>query len=815
MPLNTLMLGTSKRLAVLAWVVSALVLPSRAVAQVAPVAVPTVPGAPGAAQATFGNAAPLTGRATTMQAPGVAGPDFGAAAPSPAMPSSTQTPSLNRPSDGFASRSGTGSPEVPGAKPTADSFASPAKGSDDDARRVQSLRVTEFQRFVFETSGRALPLFGYNFFAGGRFNAATNAPVPSDYLIGPGDEIRLTLWGAVDADLRLTVDRDGQVSVPKVGTINLTGVRATQLESVLRAQIGRMFRGFQLSATLGPLRSIQVFVVGQANQPGTYLVSGASTLVSALFDSGGPAATGSLRGIQLKRDGKVVSTIDLYRFIAQGEKAMDIKLLSGDVIVIPPAGPRVAVLGAVDTPAIYELKSAQESLGDLLAYGGGTLAITSPQKAVLERVDPSVPSAQRTVEERTLDAPGLKSTVRDGDILTLFKISPQFTNAVTLRGNVAAPLRYPYRAGMRISDLIPEREALIRPEYYQSKNMMVQFESGLNIGTDRVMREVRNLLEEVNWDYALVERLDAKAVRSQLIPFNLGRAVLNRDPADDLLLLPGDVVTVFGVNDVPVPMEKRTQFVRLGGEVKVPGLYQIQAGETLPQLVVRAGGFTGNAFVYGTEFYRESTRKQQQTNLDLAVRRYESEVMGTSIFTLQNTRDDQAAGLQGQLASQQMLLSRLKALKATGRVALDLEAARPALPAIVLEDGDVVTVPYPPSFVGVFGAVLTERSLVHRPNYRVNDYLQRAGLTRFADDDATMIIRADGTIESNAQKADSFFSYGAGMGNRDIYPGDSIFIPEKLDRETGYNRFVRGLKDWTSIFYQFGLGAAAIRTLNQ
>jgi protein involved in polysaccharide export with SLBB domain len=435
---------------------------------------------------------------------------------------------------------------------------------------------------------------------------------------------------------------------------------------------------------------------------------------------------------------------------------------------------------------------------------------------IVERIDPGAAGAQRTIEDRALDAAGLQSTVRDGDVVTLFKISQQFANAVTLRGNVAAPLRYPYQPGMKISDLIPEREALIRPEYYQSKNAMVQFESGTKISQGRVALEVRNLLEEVNWDYALVERLDAKAVRSTLIPFNLGRAVLNRDPRDDLELLPGDVVTVFGVNDVPVPMEKRTQFVKLGGEVMVPGLYQITPGERLPQLLQRAGGLTSNAFVYGVEFVRESTRRQQQANLDLAVRSFEADVAGTAATVLQNAEgSDKAGTAQGQIASQQLLLSRLKALKANGRIALDMDPMQPSLPELPLEDGDTITVPHQPSFIGVFGAVLAERSFIQRDSYMAGDYLKRAGLSRSADQDAIMIIRADGTIESDAQRANAVFSFGDGLLASKVYPGDSIFIPEKLDRESAYTKFIRGAKDWTAIMYQFGLGAAAIKTFRQ
>jgi protein involved in polysaccharide export with SLBB domain len=204
--------------------------------------------------------------------------------------------------------------------------------------------------------------------------------------------------------------------------------------------------------------------------------------------------------------------------------------------------------------------------------------------------------------------------LRDGDVLTLLRTSPQFSNAVTLRGNVADPLRFSYKAGMRISDLIPEPQALIQRDYFSKKNNMVQSQVLDKISTERSLNEVKNLLEEINWDYASIERLDAKEVKTVLIPFNLGKAIKNKDPAHNLTLLPGDVVTVFGVTDLPVPVGKRTQFVRVGGEVQQPGFYQITAGETLPQLLQRAGGLTSEAFSYGTVFSRETTRKEQQAN---------------------------------------------------------------------------------------------------------------------------------------------------------------------------------------------------------
>lgn len=680
---------------------------------------------------------------------------------------------------------------------------------------------TEFQRFVEVSTGRNLPLFGYNLFAGRTFPSLQNVPVPSDYVIGPGDEIAFKIWGMVEADAPLQVDRNGQIAIPRVGMVSVAGLKSSQLEGALRTQLSRYLKNFQLSATMGRLRSIQVFVVGHAAKPGAYTVSSLSSLVSVLFESGGPAPDGSMRKVQLKRDGRVVSTIDLYQFIAQGDKSADTHLLPGDVIVIPPAGPRVAMMGALGTPAIYELAASEESIEKVLSYGGGVLSLTTPHKVLVERINPAQVNAPRSVIERALDAKGMKGTLQDGDVVTLFKIAPAFANAVTLRGNVATPLRYGHKPGMRVADLIPDREALVQSDYYTKKNLLVQFDSsqasngkvaGDVVTADRQINDVKNLLEEINWDYAAIERMDPKEVRTQLIPFNLSKALRDKDPAHNLELLPGDVVTIFGVKDVPVPLAKRTQFVRLSGEVKVPGFYQIQPGETLKEVLARAGGLTEQAYAYATELTREKARQQQQANLEKAVRRLETDIAGQAVTTLQNaSATDTAGGLQAQMAAQKQLLARMQTLKANGRIALEMNPEKPIYPDLPLEDGDSITVPARPGFVSVFGAVLAENAFIHREGATVQGYLDRAGLLREADLDAALIIRADGSVEGNTAHRRWF--WGGGFMGKELHAGDAVFVPEQFDRRSAYTQFIQGAKDWTAIFYQFGLGAAAIKTI--
>jgi protein involved in polysaccharide export with SLBB domain len=731
---------------------------------------------------------------------------------------------------------------------------------------LPALQKTEFQIFAEESTGQRLPLHGYNLFDGGLFTPTQNVPVPGDYVLGVGDEVQLRVWGSIDADLRLVIDRNGQVSIPKAGTFTLAGIKASELNAVMRAQIARYFNNFQVAATLGQLRSLPVFVVGQARKPGAYNLSSLSTLISALFETGGPASSGSLRNIQLIRDNKTITRLDLYKFITEGNTTADQRLLPGDVILIPPAGPRVALLGPLDNPAIFELAPGGEPLGRLLAYAGGTSAMTNTNKVLLERLQSSPGNqAPRTVEERALDASGLQTALRDGDVVTLIKLRSEFDNAVTLRGAVAQPLRHAFKPGMRVSDLIPDRQALIDPVYYRRKNALVQFEratdsrlqdsrlqdsrlqdsrlqdsrlqdprlqdsrlqeprlqdplafgqdSSRQVSLAQAADQFRNLFNEINWDYAVIERLDTATLRPQLISFDLNQAVVARNPLANLELKSGDVVTVFSVKDIPVPANRRSAFVRIGGEVNAPGLYQIQAGETLSQLLRRAGGISPNAYIYGTVFNRESTRKQQQSNLNQAVRRFESEMSGQSAALVQNSQDGDKATLLAQTqAAQRQMLAKLKTLEATGRISLEIDPLRPTLPDMPLEDGDQITIPERSGFVSVFGAVLTESSFLQRNNASVRDYLVRAGMTRDADDSAVMVLRADGSVESEA--GGWFSGLSKGLMGKPLFPGDAIFVPEKVDRRTGYVQFMTGAKDWTQLIYQLGIGAAALKTLRQ
>jgi len=755
----------------------------------------------------------LLGAATGMAGMGTAGAHAGLQQPG------LQQPGLQQP--GL---------QQPAARP--DFGAQDAQRGALSPLRAPKLQLpSQFQKFVQESTGKMLPLFGASLFENPLAYAAdTAAPAPAEYVLGPGDEVRIQVWGSIDFAGTQTLDRNGQINLPKIGAINLSGVQVKDLEAVLKKQVATVYNNVSLNAALGKLRGITVYVVGQAHQPGTYNLNSLSTLVNAIFASGGPNANGSMRQIELKRGGKTITTLDLYDFIGKGDKSKDAALQPGDVIMIPPAGPRMALVGATDHGAIYELKP-NSKVKDVLALGGGLSAMSSPQKALLERVStPTTANQQapRQIQNLLLNAQGQDQALQDGDVLLLLPISPAFANAITLQGTVAQPLRHPWMANMRVSDLIPDREALITPDYFKRKNKLVQ-NLEVKLGADGLPEElgklketkdaganvagrINSMVDQINWDYAVVERLNATDLRVELIPFNLGKAVLQKDPAHNLVLQPGDVVTILSSTDVQLPSERKTRMVRIEGEVAAPGVYQTKPGETLTQLLQRVGGLTPQAYLYGTEFTRESVRKQQQENLDQVVRRLENQGTSAGAVLAANLTGDRAAQAatlqQQQQQHMQAQIARLKALKSKGRVSLELDPEKLSLPSLLLEDGDTILVPTLPAFVAAAGSVNNDNVFIYRTGKTVADVLASAGLNEDSEASQAFVLRADGSIlgRKSAGWLNTFES-------TKLMPGDTVVVPGKVDRESGYNMLMRGLRDWTQIFSNLGIGAAAIRTL--
>ena len=773
---------------------------------------------------------------------------------------------------------------------------------------------SDYQRFVQQVSGKMLPIYGSELFRGSRFQALEGVQVPDTYIVGPGDELVLQAFGLVEFSDRVTVGRDGQISLPKVGPVKVAGLKFHELQGVLTRNLGQVYRNFTLQVSMGRLRSIEIFVLGQARSPGKKVVSSLSTLINALFETGGPSAKGSLRHIELRRNGKMVAKVDLYRFIAHGDSTGDLPLQSGDIVFIPPVGAQVGLVGSVNHEAIFELAPGQDSVEAVLAITGGLPTLAAPQKAQLDRVDPTRQPA-RYVEDFALDAKGLKTRLRAGDVLSVFQVSPQIANAVTLQGNVAAPMRYAYRKGMKVTDLVVDNTFLVPISYWlrinsgsnasgyskpevnpdyatiqrldpatlrteiiafnpsralagdATENLPLQpgdlvriygpdepgpetlntitirgdivggtkrfaWRQGMGIkhiipSTDWLVQRYNywqrpkgdTLRYDINWDYAQIIRRVPDTLQTRAIEFNLGATVLGN--ASDVKLEPGDEIALFTTAQLALPTAKRIRIVKLEGEVATPGAYQVQPGETLAQLVGRAGGLTPQAYLYGAEFSRASVKAVQQKNLDKIIAELDSQVTSGNAELASNMGSRSAEAVQASLAAQQSIrsqqLTKLRSLRSNGRVALELPTGSlnlADLPPVQLEDGDTFTVPAQPSFVSAFGAVHNENVFVFRPGRTVQDVLTIAGPTQDAELDEVFVVRADGTVVNHRSGGWARRTLiGGTVASTELMPGDSVVVPTKVDRETTWSFITRQFKDWTQILGNLGLGVAAFKSL--
>jgi polysaccharide export outer membrane protein len=414
----------------------------------------------------------------------------------------------------------------------------------------------------------ALKPFGYDLFAGSpsTFAPATDVPVPAEYVVGPGDALQVQLVGNTKGNHSLIVDREGKINFPELGPISVGGMRFEAMRAAIERRVREQMIGTQASVTMGELRSIRIFVLGEAEQPGSYTVSGLSTMTNALFVSGGVKAIGSLRKIELKRNGATITKLDLYDLLLKGDTRGDARLLPGDVIFIPPVNPTVGVSGEVRRPAVYEL-NGETTVKELLDIAGGLNAEADPTLATLERIDEQ--RRRVTVDINLASAEGLSTAVRASDTLRIPAIRPSLEQSVALQGYVYRPGDFQYRSGMRLSNLI---------------------------------RHVDELKPNADQHYVLIRRELANR-RIQIFSADLTQALSAKGSAADIELAPRDRVYVFdlesGRDSVIEPLMRELSLqsnldapanqVRVGGQVKVPGLYPLEDGMRVSDLI-RAGG---------------------------------------------------------------------------------------------------------------------------------------------------------------------------------------------------------------------------------
>lgn len=790
-------------------------------------------------------------------------------------------------------------------------------------RRMQNLPrpapepLTEFQKFIAASTGQVLPIFAVNLFENvpSTFSPLDAAPVPSDYIIGPDDELRIRVWGKLGFSANLRVNRSGEIFLPQVGAIHLAGLPFSELEQHLRDAIARVYRSFDLTVDLGKIRAIQVYVTGVARRPGAYTISSLSTLVDALFASGGPSVQGSMRKVELRRSNAPPLQFDLYGLLIHGEKSNDAKLASGDIIFIPPVGPQVAIYGSVRRPAIYELRKG-DTVSDLLKEAGGASAVASDSRVSIERI---VNHSARQTVEIALDAAGETTPLAEGDILRVLSVLPEYKKTVTLRGHVANPGRFAWHDGMRLSDLIPDRESLITRDYWwkraqlglpaldyepvpalsamrqpaapfdlrrplpassaltnqsranqsianQSSSQFAaspgssaygeqeappgalsgaagyaalpdESQRNANQSAERTANErgsqsalaehepetpqfppppprttVRLNTPEIDWGYAAIERMNPETLKASLIPFDLGKLVIDHDVSQNVELKPGDVVSIFSQADIHVPINQQTKFVKLDGEFVHAGTYSVLPGETLRSLVERAGGLTPNAYLYGSEFTRESTRIIQQRRIDESIQNLTLQMQRGNLALASSpvSTPQDLVGVSAAQTSERELIAQLKQIRATGRIVLEFtpdSTGENILPDIPLENGDGFLVPSLPSTVNVVGAVFNQNSFLYRMSAPTALYLRLAGGPNTSADRKRMfVVRANGEV---INRGDIHNAWGDQFDRLRMSPGDTLVVPEKGIKPSA----LRGVLDWSQIVSQFAFGAAAIDVL--
>ncbi len=454
-------------------------------------------------------------------------------------------------------------------------------------------------------NSRGLPLrqFGYDLFAGTptTFAPATDIPVPSDYVIGPGDTIIVQLFGKENVEHDLVVSRDGTIHFPNIGPISVAGESFVAVRRMLKKRVERQFIGVKASVTVGPLRSIRVFVLGDVVHPGSYTVSGLSTLTNALFVSGGIRKIGSLRDIQLKRRGKIVTRLDLYDLLLHGDTRHDRRLLPGDVIFVPPIGKTAGIDGEVRRPAIYELKD-EKTVDDLIQLAGGLMPNAYPQGVQISRIQSG---RERSIVDINLN----KNTDRTreletGDIARVYSVLDRIDKAVLLSGHVYRPGSYQWHEGMRLTDLIPS---------------------------------MWDLMPDVDPRYVLIRRESTSDRTIEAVSADLVEAMKDPSGPANILLKPRDSIHVFSIQDDrrkvidPLLQEMRDQASNTGmrkevgifGNVHHPGQYPLTPHMTADDLVKAAGGPTDAAYTLEAELSRFTVkdgreRDQEHMKLDMA-----------------------------------------------------------------------------------------------------------------------------------------------------------------------------------------------------
>jgi polysaccharide export outer membrane protein len=713
-----------------------------------------------------------------------------------------------------------------GAEPTAETADTSARQTPKDSSAELSM-YESLLRGINVHPDSLLPrlsVYGYDVFS--KAKPSTFAPVdfssvPGDYPINASDEIVVLLWGRINEEYRLRVSRDGTINIPRIGPVSVAGLPFEAMQKNVLDRVGTM-EGVQASVSMGELRSIGVYIVGEVASPGFYTVSSLSNVTNALFAAGGPTKRGSLRTIQLKRNGKAVATIDFYDFLLSGSDRSGLRLRSGDVIHVPIVQSMVAIAGNVRRSALYELKG-KTSLADALELAGGLSPTAWTSRIQVERFMNNQFQAVLDVESKGGKLPAFE--VNDGDIIKLFPVLEKDKNTVYLSGNVFRPGKYEFKEGMKVTDLIPNAETLLPETYFDYGiilrkdppsflNRIVPFnlENALQspASPDNLALQPKDEVVIYNKDffepdrsvaiegaitkagsYKLLDNMklrdlilqagglrdDASPVRGELYRRTLKdklvetnkiefcvECAMNNDAGNNLVLLRADRVFIrkkMGWED------ERT--VTLKGQFMYPGSYVIFEGETLGDLIKRAGGFKDDAYLAASIVTRQSVRLLEEQRKKEYLQQLEINMLTLSS---ELAAKDKNAEAQAMLAQQMALKEKLDKVIPQGRVIIDLTKPE-AYASFALEDSDMVYIPRTLNTVSVMGEVFNPATFTFNEK-TVSPWFfieSAGGIKEGADKKRIYVVKANGSIvTSRMQKISSLR----------LEPGDAVVVPQKV-----------------------------------
>jgi protein involved in polysaccharide export with SLBB domain len=664
-------------------------------------------------------------------------------------------------------------------------------------------------------------------------------PVGPDYVLGSGDGLTINLSGGISQTFTRIVDRGGKIALPEAGPIVIAGLTLQHAQTVIENALKQQYRNVRVDVTIARLRTVRIYVVGDVQRPGAYDLSSLSTPLNALYAAGGPTSVGSLRILRHMRGSQLIREVDLYDLLLHGQRMDDERLEAGDTLLVPPAGPQVAVYGMVKRPAIYEFKG-NAVLSEVLDDAGGATVSAALNHITIERIQPNQQRETLSLDLPSTGAgkPSLQTitsfSIKDGDRVHVAPILPYSERVIYVEGHVVRPGRLSYRDGMQLSDvlrsyqdLLPEPAArgdvirLVPPDLhpetipFQLPDVLIgnstlplqpfdtirifgryEVDSPQVTVRGEVLRPGSYPLSQGMTVVQLVKMAggfkrdallesadltsytiqDEKKVVSERTSIEIGAAVNGDRSSADVPLKPGDILTIHQISG----WNDIGASITLAGEVTYPGSYGLQEGERLSSVLQRAGGFRGTAYPAGAVLVRTQVKDLEEKSRAELIRQIET-TSASARLSPNLTGQDQSASLQAAAQQQAEVLKRLRSQPASGRLVIHVSADISSwanTPAdIEMRSGDVLTVPKRPGFVLVSGQVYNASALTFVPGKEAGWYLRRAGGTNdVANRKEIFVIRANGSVVG--RRSGEWYS-GNVLSTR-LDPGDVIVVPQRV-----------------------------------